>query len=136
MVSLLTPFRTTLEKRGDQLVALLAGKVARMLAHGMVWPGASAEPRQRDTEGPFTVAIEGVTEPATFTRLDDAVEATWQSLRRLPLGSHQYEAYREFFGDGAVERVQRFLERDRELTLSFTMAGEPHAVRITPAMPK
>lgn len=81
---------------------------------------------------PVTVTIEGIADPARFTRLQDALPAIWESLRRLPLGSHQYEAFREFFGEGAVERVEKFLQRDGMLTLTFVMAGQPHAVRITP----
>lgn len=79
-----------------------------------------------------TVSIEDITEPATFSRLPDALEALWEALRVLPLGWTQYEAYRYFFGPGAVERVAEFLERDGELTLSFAMAGRSHAVRVRP----
>lgn len=104
-----------------------------MLAHGRAWPDASAEPQS--VEGPFTVVIEGVAEPATFAHLAAAVDATWRSLRELPLGWNQYDAYREFFGDGGVDRVQHFLDRDGSLTLSFTLAGEPHSVCIAPAGP-
>ncbi|MDH6578936.1 hypothetical protein [Kitasatospora sp. MAP5-34] len=91
----------------------------------------------RPTDGakpgpPITVSIEGITEPATFSRLPDALAALWEALRVLPLGWTQYEAYRYFFGPGAVERVEAFLERDGELTLSFAMAGRSHAVRVTP----
>lgn len=86
---------------------------------------------------PVTVEIEGVAPPAYFANLEAAVAAIWRSLRELPLGWNQYDAYRDFFDtEGAVDRVQSFLERDRELTLSFTMAGEPHAIRIIPAMPR
>jgi len=81
---------------------------------------------------PVTVTIEGIADPARFTRLQDALPAIWESLRRLPLGSHQYESFREFFGEGAVDRVEDFLQRDGQLTLTFAMAGQYHAVRITP----
>lgn len=82
--------------------------------------------------GPVTVEIEGITEPAQFTNLGAAVTALWESLRALPLGWEQYQAYALFFGEGAVERVEEFLERDGELTLSFAMAGQSHAVRVRP----
>ncbi|GAA2751502.1 MULTISPECIES: hypothetical protein [Kitasatospora] len=78
----------------------------------------------------YTVSIEDITEPATFSRLPDAVAALWESLRVLPLGWTQYEAYRYFFGPGAVERVEDFLSREGELVLSFRMAGRSHAVRV------
>jgi hypothetical protein len=79
---------------------------------------------------PVTVSIEGITEPATFTHLPDALAALWDALRVLPLGWTQYEAYRYFFGPGAVERVTTFLDRDGELTLSFAMGGRTHLVSL------
>ncbi|WP_405017391.1 hypothetical protein OHV05_10155 [Kitasatospora sp. NBC_00070] len=82
---------------------------------------------------PVTVEIEDVTQPATFNGLADAVAAVWNSLRALPLGHLQYDAYRDFFGEGAVERVSKFLDRDGELLLSFAMAGRSHFVLIRPA---
>ncbi|WP_354642443.1 hypothetical protein [Kitasatospora camelliae] len=85
------------------------------------------------TAAGFTVVIEGVTGPATFTRLPDALAALWEALRVLPLGWNQYEAYRYFFGEGAVERVERFLARDGQLTLTFAMAGRTYPVRVRPA---
>ncbi|MDH6129657.1 hypothetical protein [Kitasatospora sp. GP82] len=79
-----------------------------------------------------TVSIEDITAPATFNQLSDALVALWEALRVLPLGWTQYQAYRYFFGPGAEQRVAEFLERDGELTLSFTMAGRSHAVRVVP----
>ncbi|MDH6575821.1 hypothetical protein [Kitasatospora sp. MAP5-34] len=77
------------------------------------------------------VEIEGVMAPAEFRNLGDAVAALWESLRVLPLGWTQFEAYRYFFDTaGAEERVRTFLERDRCLVLSFAMAGRSHAVRV------
>lgn len=77
---------------------------------------------------PVTVEIEDITQPAQFNDLADAVAALWESLRALPIGSYQYEAYRDFFGGDAVERIEEFLERDGQLALSFAMAGRSHAV--------
>jgi len=81
----------------------------------------------------YEVVIEDVTEPHTFVQLPDALSALWESLRALPLGNTQYEAYRFFFGEGAVERVEQFLARDGRLSLTFTMAGRAHEVRVSPA---
>lgn len=39
----------------------------------------------------------------------------------------------DFFGPGAEKRVAEFLKRDGRLELTFTMSGEPHAVRVRPA---
>ncbi|MER5638723.1 hypothetical protein ABT095_17380 [Kitasatospora sp. NPDC002227] len=83
--------------------------------------------------GAVTVGIEGVAPAATFSNLPAAVEALWLALRALPLGSQQYEAYALFFGEGAVERVGRFLSRDGQLQLTFTMAGQSHLVWVRPA---
>ncbi|MFC9325516.1 hypothetical protein [Kitasatospora sp. NPDC057015] len=83
---------------------------------------------------PVTVEIEDVTPPATFDRLPDALAALWGSLRTLPLGATQYDAYRYFLTrPNAVERVTEHLDRDGELQLSFRMDGRLHAVRIRPA---
>ncbi|MGK4582554.1 hypothetical protein [Kitasatospora sp. HPMI-4] len=83
--------------------------------------------------GPVTVEIEGITEAATFHELPKALDALWRSLRALPLGSLQYEAYREFFEVDAAERVTEFLERDGRLELTFAMSGRSHSVRVRPA---
>jgi hypothetical protein len=81
-----------------------------------------------------TVEISGVTGPATFSNLRAAVDALWQSLRVLPLGWNQYQAYRLMFeGPDAVERVADFLARDGSLQLTFVMAGEIHSVSVRPA---
>jgi hypothetical protein len=79
------------------------------------------------------VEIEDVMGPATVSGLPDAVTTLWDSLRALPLGNLQYEAYREFLGEGAVERVEEFLQRDGELMLCFAMDGRSHAVKVRPA---
>lgn len=81
----------------------------------------------------YTVSIEDVTTSATFAHLPDALAALWEALRVLPLGWTQYEAYRYFFGAGAVERVNEFLDRDGELTLSFAMGGRSHLVQLVRA---
>ncbi|KJK55113.1 hypothetical protein [Saccharothrix sp. ST-888] len=86
----------------------------------------------RESRTAVTVSIEDITPPATFSRLPDALVALWEALRVLPLGWTQYEAYRYFLGPGAEQRVAAFLARDGELTLSFTMAGRSHAVRVVP----
>ncbi|WP_344467594.1 hypothetical protein [Kitasatospora kazusensis] len=85
-------------------------------------------------EGPVTVEIGGVTGPATFARLPDALAALWQSLRPLPLGAVQYDAYEYFLNrPDSSERVAEFLKRDGELQLTFAMGGVTHVVRVRPA---
>jgi hypothetical protein len=78
----------------------------------------------------YTVCVEGVTEPGSFRSLGHALGSLWTTLRILPIGWAQYEAYRYFFGPGAVERTEALLERDGEMVLAFTMAGRSHAVRL------
>ncbi|MFD7984182.1 hypothetical protein ACFRKE_13085 [Kitasatospora indigofera] len=83
---------------------------------------------------PFTVEIEDVTPPATFEHLADALAALWSSLRTLPLGATQYDAYQYFLTrPNAVQRVTEHIDRDGELVLSFRMEGRLHAVRVSPA---
>ncbi|MDH6576953.1 hypothetical protein [Kitasatospora sp. MAP5-34] len=81
---------------------------------------------------PVTVEIERVIAPATFPNLRSATDALWTSLRALPLGSTQYEAYKLFFGPDVVERVSEFLDRDGHLHLCFALQGRPHSVWIRP----
>ncbi|GAA2238343.1 MULTISPECIES: hypothetical protein [Kitasatospora] len=84
-----------------------------------------------------TVSIEDIAAPATFARLPVALAALWESLRALPLGHTQAEAYRDFLTrPDAAERVQEFLDRDGCLMLSFAMSGRHHSVRIAPAAPR
>ncbi|MEV6212726.1 hypothetical protein [Kitasatospora sp. NPDC051914] len=96
----------------------------------------SRGPKDEGAGGPVVVEIEGVTVPATFARLPEAVAAVWEAMRALPLGNTQYEAYRYFFTrHDAADRVTDFLRRDGYLSLSFTMQGRPHTVRVSPASP-
>ncbi|PBC66317.1 histidine kinase-like protein [Streptomyces sp. TLI_235] len=87
-------------------------------------------------DGPVAAEIENVTSPAMFDQLPDAVSALWEAVRRLPMGSTQFEAYRYFFTRAdAVERVSEFIRRDGELSLSLKMDGRLHRVRIWPRLP-
>ncbi|WP_344468550.1 hypothetical protein [Kitasatospora kazusensis] len=82
----------------------------------------------------MTVEIGGVTGPATFSRLPDALAALWSSLRPLPLGVVQYDAYEYFLTrPDAAERVAEFIKRDGELKLTFAMCGKSHVVWVRPA---
>ncbi|MFF1903494.1 ATP-binding protein [Kitasatospora sp. NPDC058218] len=80
------------------------------------------------------VEIEGVTVPATFGRLPDAIAAVWDSLRVLPLGAVQYDAFGHVLsGPGAAERAARVIRREGGLTMSFAMDGRAHLVSVRPA---
>ncbi|GAA2137357.1 hypothetical protein GCM10009760_17760 [Kitasatospora kazusensis] len=87
----------------------------------------------RAVTGPYTVTIEGVTEPATFKQLCDALAALWKSIRVLPLGWDQASAYERFLvGADAPANVVRLLEErsPRPLEVTFTMDGRTHVVRV------
>ncbi|MER8187474.1 hypothetical protein [Kitasatospora sp. NPDC094015] len=80
-----------------------------------------------------TVVIEGITLPATFNRLPDAMAALWEALRMLPLGWAQYEACQGYFGPEAVPRVAQALAREGRLEVTFRLAGRPYTVTVRPA---
>ncbi|MEV4614816.1 hypothetical protein AB0K43_19795 [Kitasatospora sp. NPDC049258] len=80
-----------------------------------------------------TVVIEGITLPATFSRLPDALAALWEALRILPLGWAQYEVCQGYFGPEAVGRVEEALARDGRLVMAFVLAGRSHTVTVEPA---
>ncbi|RKE21325.1 hypothetical protein [Streptomyces sp. TLI_171] len=80
----------------------------------------------------YTVSIEDITAPATFLSLAHALGSLWETLRTLPLGWTQYEAYRYFFGPGATTRADAFLARDGQLTLGFALLGRTRLIRVTP----
>ncbi|MFJ1755798.1 hypothetical protein [Kitasatospora sp. NPDC088134] len=81
----------------------------------------------------YTVSIEDITEPASFRFLADALASLWSTLRTLPLGWTQYEAYRYFFGPGAADRTAAFLARDGQLRLTFVLLGRTRLLRVSPA---
>lgn len=113
-----------------------SGEVPALLVRLAVLSSAEGGVMTRNEVGPagaVTVEIQGVTAPATFPNLLAAVDAVWESLRALPLGSDQYEAYKLLLGGpDAVERVARLMERDGRFEVAFTMAGRSHLVRVGP----
>ncbi|MGE7433481.1 hypothetical protein [Kitasatospora sp. NPDC001175] len=93
---------------------------------------------ERAGAGPkrVTVEIEDITEPATFGRLSDALAAAWESMRVLPLGVVQADAFRYFLTrPDAAEHAAEFIRRNGRLELTFAMSGRSHAVRIRWADP-
>ncbi|WP_329498191.1 hypothetical protein [Kitasatospora herbaricolor] len=90
-------------------------------------PGPSAD-------GAVYVEIEDVAAPARFQHLPDALAALWRSLRELPLGADQSDAFEYFLTRReAAARVREFLVRDGSLTLTLRMDGRLHSVLIRPA---
>ena len=81
--------------------------------------------------GPVVVELTGITGPAEFTRLPDALAALWESMKVLPLCEEQYLAYELFLTrPDAVERAAEFLQYDGRLELSFGLADGPHLLRV------
>lgn len=79
----------------------------------------------------MTVEITGITAPATFARLPDALAALWESMRALPLGMLQYDLI-DYYATrpDAVQRVARSLERNGEVALAFALGDESHVMRV------
>ncbi|MFD8594253.1 hypothetical protein ACFV1L_04575 [Kitasatospora sp. NPDC059646] len=86
----------------------------------------------KGTQSGYAVSIEGITETTSFASLADAIASLWATLRTLPLGWTQYEAYRYFFGPGAAERTEAFLARDGQLLLSFILLGRTRVIQVRP----
>ncbi|MET9612504.1 hypothetical protein [Kitasatospora indigofera] len=82
----------------------------------------------------MTVEIEDICGPATFHRLPEALAATWEALRLLPLGAVQADAFRHFLTHPEVDRlVAESIRREGRLSLAFRLGGRVHCVRIGPA---
>ena len=85
-------------------------------------------------EGAVIVEIEDVTRPALFQHLPDALAALWRSLRELPLGADQADAFQYFLTRReAAARVRDLLDQDGSLSLTLRLEGRFHAVHIRPA---
>lgn len=80
----------------------------------------------------FTVEIGEVTAPATFSQLPAALGALRESLRALPLGWEQFDAASYVLGPDSVERAERTLAQDGELSLTITLRGRSHTVSVRP----
>ncbi|MGW4807421.1 hypothetical protein [Kitasatospora sp. NPDC004272] len=86
----------------------------------------------KNTPPGYTVAIGEITEPTSFPSLAPALGSLWWTLNALPLGWTQFEAYRYFFGPGAVERTEAFLARDGRLQLGFALLGRTRLISVVP----
>jgi hypothetical protein len=84
--------------------------------------------------GPVTVELTGITQPATFARIPDALSALWESMRALPLGQVQFLAYELYLTrPDAEQHVAERLTRQGELVLTFWLGDALHLLRINPA---
>ncbi|MFE3041062.1 hypothetical protein [Kitasatospora indigofera] len=98
--------------------------------------GRSRAITRNDTayEGPVVVEIEDICGPATFARLPEALSALWDSLRLLPLGAVQADAFSHFLTHADVlDLVTESIRRDGRLSLTFRLNGRLHSVRVSPS---
>ncbi|MFD4398750.1 hypothetical protein [Kitasatospora sp. NPDC058478] len=85
---------------------------------------------------PVVVEVRGVTEPAEFSKLSDALAALLGALRVLPLSLEQQDYFDELFGPSAVQQIGYRLATYGEVrTLAF-LDLTPHLVKLYPADPK
>ncbi|MCX4749954.1 hypothetical protein OG455_31305 [Kitasatospora sp. NBC_01287] len=87
-----------------------------------------------EAECPVVVEIEGITPPAQFARLGDALAALWESMRLLPLGEPQADWFGYYLTrPDAARRVAEMLERDQQVELSFGLPDGPHVLCVRKA---
>ncbi|MDH6137157.1 hypothetical protein P3T37_006589 [Kitasatospora sp. MAA4] len=90
----------------------------------------------RNDDRPVTVELSGITEPATFARLSDALAALWESMRVLPLDAFSADCFHYYLTrPDAVQRVSETLEHSGDLALSFGLPDGPHVMHVRPALP-
>jgi hypothetical protein len=86
------------------------------------------------TPGPVVVELTGVTPPARFTRLADALAATWESMKLLPLSNAYYCAFELMLvRPRVVERMSERLAEEGTVTITFMLPDGAHLFRIRPA---
>ncbi|MDH6122489.1 hypothetical protein ABH930_006765 [Kitasatospora sp. GAS204A] len=94
----------------------------------------SGETRFAAAYEPVAVELTGITEPATFARVPDALAAAWESVKVLPLSRFE-RIWLECMltsPDAELLAVEGF-KRDGGRALLFRFAGSMHQVRIRPA---
>ncbi|MBO1415631.1 hypothetical protein [Streptomyces sp. FH025] len=89
------------------------------------------------TPYPFPVIAEvrGVTAPARFNRLPDAMAALLATLGALPLSPDQHGYFAELFGPSAVPSVGHRLATHGEVRALAFLDLTPTVVRLYPAGP-
>ncbi|MDH6122727.1 hypothetical protein [Kitasatospora sp. GAS204B] len=94
----------------------------------------SGETRVAAVYGPVTVELTGITEPATFARVPDALAAAWESVKVLPLSRFEriWLECMLMSPDTELLTVEGF-KRDGAWALLFRFAGSLHQVRLRPA---
>ncbi|WP_158845484.1 hypothetical protein [Streptomyces sp. NRRL WC-3742] len=82
---------------------------------------------------PVLVEIRGVTGPARFSRLSDALAALLGSLRALPLDEEQWKYFEELLGPSAVQSVGHRLATYGEVRALAFLDLTPTVVLLYPA---
>ncbi|WP_327066326.1 hypothetical protein [Kitasatospora sp. NBC_01302] len=84
---------------------------------------------------PVIVELTGITAPATFPRVPEALAALWRSMRVLPLSDLQHDWFGYYLTrPEAAAQVTRTLQRDGDLTLAFSLTDSrrQHLLRVRP----
>ncbi|MFF9640539.1 hypothetical protein [Kitasatospora aureofaciens] len=79
---------------------------------------------------PVIVEVRGVTAPARFSRLSEAMAALLMTLGALPLSSDQQGYFAELFGPAAVQTVGRRLATHGEVRALAFLDLTPTVVRL------
>ncbi|MFD8786674.1 hypothetical protein [Kitasatospora sp. NPDC059599] len=85
---------------------------------------------------PVVVEVRGVTGPAQFSKLSDALAALLGSLRALPLDAGQREYFDELFGPEAVQSIGHRLVMYGEVRALAFVDLVPNMVLLHPADPQ
>ncbi|MFE3503799.1 hypothetical protein [Kitasatospora sp. NPDC059160] len=94
-----------------------------------------AEPSAAPYPFPVAVEVRGVTGPAQFSKLSDALSALLGSLRALPLSPEQRDYFDELFGPSAVQTIGHRLAMYGEVRSLAFVGLTPYVVKVYPAGP-
>ncbi|MFJ2579740.1 hypothetical protein [Kitasatospora aureofaciens] len=84
---------------------------------------------------PVVVEVRGVSGPARFARLPDALAALLASLRALPLSAEQREYFDELFGPSGVQRIGDRLATFGEVRSLAFLGITPYLIKLCPVDP-
>ncbi|WP_395294743.1 hypothetical protein ACF9IK_15195 [Kitasatospora hibisci] len=84
---------------------------------------------------PVTVEVGGLTGPAQFAELSDALAALLASLRALPLSSEQQDYFDDLLGPPAVQAIGHRLATYGEVRALAFIGLTSYVVKLYPADP-
>ncbi|MEV7772249.1 hypothetical protein [Kitasatospora sp. NPDC086791] len=85
---------------------------------------------------PVTVEVRGITEPARFSKLSDALTALLGSLRALPLDADQWKYFDDLFGQSAVPSIEHRLATYGHVQALAFVGITPYVIKLYPADPE